>query len=121
MLGEKRKDCLYCRKPISEEKYVFTSIDTSARVEGFRTFRLLLNTDHFVYLIDTFVVPTFRCNLVFVFTLDKFGYTCMKIILLVLGLYYMTVTYIVTSSNLILYTSMTGSKLQSPSSKSYSL
>ena len=72
MLGEKRKDYLHCPKPISEEKYVFTSNDTSARVEGFGTFRLLLNTGHFVYLIDNFVVPTFRCNLVFVSTMEKF-------------------------------------------------
>ena len=121
MLGEKRKDCLHCQKPISEEKYVFTGIDTSARVEGFRTFRLLLNTGHFIYLIDTFVVPTFRCNLVYVSTLDKFGYICMKTILLVLGLYYRTITYIVTPSNLILHTTMRGRKLQSSSSNSYSL
>ena len=93
--------CLHCRKPISEEKYVFIGIDTSARVEGFRTFRLLLNIGHFVYLIDTYFVPTLRCNLVHVSTLDKFGYTCMKTILLVLGLYYSTITYIVTPSNLI--------------------
>ena len=76
MLGEKRKDCLHCRKPTSEEKYVFIGIDTSVRVERFETFRLLLNTGHFVYLIDTFVVPTFRRNLVSVSTLDKFGYAC---------------------------------------------
>ena len=111
MLGEKRKDCLHCRKPISEEKCVFKGIDTSARVEGFGTFRFLLNIGHFVYLIDTFVVPTFRRNLVFVSTLDKFGHTCtleieklvssMKTILWELGLYYRRVTYIVTPSNLI--------------------
>ena len=87
--------CLHCRKPRSEETYVFTGNDTSARVEGIRTFRLLLNTSHFVDLINTFVVPTFRRNLVYVYTLDKFGYTCtfrnriscMKTILLVLALY----------------------------------
>ena len=45
----------------------------------------------------------------------------MKIILFVLSLYYKTVTYIVTPSNLILHTSMRGRKLQSPSSNSYSL
>ena len=45
----------------------------------------------------------------------------MKTILLVLGLYYNTVTYIVTPSNLILHTSLRGKKLQSPSSNSYSL
>ena len=111
MLRVKRKGCLHCQKPRSEEKYVFTGIDIAARVEGFITFRLPLNTSHFVYLIDTFVVPTFRCNLVSVSTLHKFGYTCMKTILLVLGLYYKIATYIVTPSNLILNASMTGSKL----------
>ena len=55
---------------------MLTGNDTSARVEGIETFRLLLNTCHFVDLIDTFVVPTFRRNLVFVSTMDKFGYTC---------------------------------------------
>ena len=67
--------CLHCQKPRSEEKYVFTGNDTSARVEGIGTFRLLLNTGHFVDLIDTFVVPTFRCNLVSISTLDKSSYT----------------------------------------------
>ena len=70
--------CLHCRKPRSEEKYVFTGNDTSARVEGIRRFRLLLNTGHFVHLIDTFVVPTFRRNVVSISTLDKFGYTCIS-------------------------------------------
>ena len=70
------QDCLYCWKPRSEEKYAFTGNDTSARVEGIKTFILLLNTSPFVNLIDTFIVPTFRCNLVYVSTLDKFAYTC---------------------------------------------
>ena len=68
--------CLHCRKPISEDKYVYTCNETSGRVEGIRTFKLLLNTAHFVDLIDSFVVPSFRHNLVYVSTLDKFGYTC---------------------------------------------
>ena len=76
MLREKRKGCLYCRKPRSEDKYGFSGNDTSARVEGIKTLRLLLNTSHFVDLIDTFFVPNFRHNLVFVSTLDRFGYTC---------------------------------------------
>ena len=70
------QDCLHFQKPRSEEKYVFTSNDTSARIEGIRTSRLLLNTSHFINLIDYFVVPTFRHNLVYVSTLEKFGYTC---------------------------------------------
>ena len=68
--------CLHCRKPRTEEKYVFTGNDTSARVDWIGTFRLLLNTSHFVDLINTFVVSTFRRNLMSISTLDKFGYTC---------------------------------------------
>ena len=69
---------LHFWKPISEEKYVESGTDTSARVEGIETLKLLLNTGHFVDLIDTFVVPSFRRNQVFVSTMDKFGYmiTC---------------------------------------------
>ena len=132
MLGEKRKDCLHCQKPIREEKYILTSIDTSTRVEGFGTFRLLLNTGHFVYLIDTFVVPTFRCNLVYVSTLDKFGYTC------TFGNKKVSIKYedniigtrsLLHHNNLYYYsiqlnfldTSMRGKKLKSLSSNSYSL
>ena len=126
--------CLHCRKPRSEERYVFTGNDTSARVERIGTFRLLLNTGHFVDLLNTFVVPTFRRNLVSVSTLDKFGYTCtfgnrkvsIKYEDNIIGsgslsphkLYLLS---IVTSSNLVLHTTMKGSKLNSPSSNSYSL
>ena len=65
---------LHFWKPRSEEKYVYSRNDTSDTVEGIITFRLLLNMGHFVNLLDTFVVPSFRCNQVFVSTLDKFGY-----------------------------------------------
>ena len=132
MLGEKRKHCLHCRKPISEEKYVFTGIDTSVRVERFGTFRLLLNTGHFFYLIDTFVVSTFRRNLVSISTLDKFGYTC------TFGNRKVSIKYedniigtgsLLKHNNLYCYfiqlnfldTSMRGRKLKSLSSNSYSL
>ena len=127
--------CLHCRKPRSEEKYVFTGNDTSARVERIRRFRLLLNTGHFIDLINTFVVPNFRRNIVSVSTLDKFGYTC------TFGNIKVSIKYedniigtgsllhdnnlylfnIVTPSNLILHSTMRGSKLKSPSSNSYSL
>ena len=127
--------CLHCWKPRSEEKYVFTGSDTSSRVEGIETFRLLLNTGHFVDLIDTFVVPTFRCNLVSLYTLDKFGYTYtfrnrkfnisyvesvngIESLLLDSNMYLLN---FITSSNLILHTSMRGSKLKSPSMNTYSL
>ena len=68
--------CLHFRKPRSEAKYRLTGNDTSARVEGIITFRLFLNIGHFFDLINTFVIPTFLLNLVYVFTMDKFDYTC---------------------------------------------
>ena len=68
--------CLHFWKPRSEEKYEYSGNNTSARVEGIGTFRLLLNTSHFVNLVDTYFVPTFIHNLVCVSTLEKFGYTC---------------------------------------------
>ena len=109
--------------------------DTSARVEGIRTFRLLLNIGHFVYLIDTFVAPNFRCNLVFVSTLEKFGYTsnfgnrkvsikCEDNIIGTGSLLQnsnLHLLNIVTPSNLILHRSMRRSKLKSLSPNSYSL
>ena len=126
---------LHCRKPRSKEKYVFTGNDTSARVEGIGTFILLLNTGHFVDLINTFVIPDFRRNLVFVSTLDKFSYTCtfenrkvsIKYEYNIIGigsllqdsnLYLLN---IIAPSNLILHTTMRGSKLKSPSPNYYSL
>ena len=68
--------CLYCRKPISQEKYVYIGNDTSARVDEIEMFRLLLNIRHFVDLIDNFVLPSLRRNLVSISNMDKFGYTC---------------------------------------------
>ena len=38
---------------------------------------MFLRTDYFLDLKDTFVVPSFRQNLVFVSILDKFGYCCL--------------------------------------------
>ena len=97
--------------------------------QGIKIFLLLLNTSHYVNLIDTFVLPSFRSNLVDVSTLDKFGYTCTfenrKVnigyednvigtgsLLHDSNLYLLNV---ITPSNLILRTSMRGSKLKSPS------
>jgi len=45
-------------------------------VEAIGHFRLLLCTDFYLDLKDTFVVPSFRRNLVSVSYLDKLGYLC---------------------------------------------
>ena len=45
-------------------------------VEAIRTFRLLLKTGFHLDLLETFIAPSFRRNLISISSLDKFGYTC---------------------------------------------
>ena len=45
-------------------------------VEAIGTFRLLLKTGHFLNLEETYIVPSFRWNLVSISILNKFGYSC---------------------------------------------
>ena len=48
----------------------------SVEVEAIGNFRLLLKTGIYLDLKETFIVPSFRGNLVSIFVLDKLGYTC---------------------------------------------
>uniref|UniRef100_A0A803R874 Retrovirus-related Pol polyprotein from transposon TNT 1-94-like beta-barrel domain-containing protein n=1 Tax=Cannabis sativa TaxID=3483 RepID=A0A803R874_CANSA len=68
--------CLSYRKPSDGERYIFVGDGQSVEVEAIGHFRLLLGTGFYLDLKDTFVVPSFRRNLVFVSLLDKFGYSC---------------------------------------------
>ena len=45
-------------------------------VEVIGNFRLLLSTSFYLVFKNTFVVPSFRQNLILVSYLDKFGYSC---------------------------------------------
>lgn len=75
-LGVLRKGCLSYRKPIDGERYIYVGDGKSVPVEAIGHFRLLLRTGFYLDLMDTFVVPSFRRNLVSVSALDKFGYSC---------------------------------------------
>ena len=44
-------------------------------VEAIGTFRLLLKTKFYLDLFETFVVPSFRRNLISISSLDKFGFS----------------------------------------------
>ena len=66
--------CLSCRKPNDGERYIFVGDGKKVEVEAIGTFRLLLK--YGTYLNETYVVPSFRRNLVSISILDKFGYTC---------------------------------------------
>jgi hypothetical protein len=68
--------CLNCRKPSDGERYIYVGDGKSVEVEAIVTFRLLLKTGTYLDLEETYVVPSFRRNLVFVSILDKSGYFC---------------------------------------------
>ena len=68
--------CLQSRLPNDGERYIFTGNGNKAKVEAIGVFRLYLGTNVFLDLENTFVVPSFRRNLVSVSCLDKFGYLC---------------------------------------------
>ena len=68
--------CLSCRKPNDGEKNIYVGDGKLVEVEAIGTFRLLLKTGFYLDLEETFVVPSFRRNLVSVSGLDRFGYAC---------------------------------------------
>ena len=45
-------------------------------MEAIGTFRLQLKTRSYLHLFETFVVPSFRQNLISISSLDKFGFSC---------------------------------------------
>ena len=50
--------------------------DKTAKVKAIWTFRLLLKTGVYLDLKETYVVPSFRRNLISIFVLEKYGYYC---------------------------------------------
>ena len=68
--------CLSCRKPNDGERYIFVGDGKKVEVETIGIFRLLLKSGIYLDLNETFVVPFFRRNLVYISVLDKFGYSC---------------------------------------------
>jgi len=68
--------CLSYRKPIDSERWIYVEDGKSVEVEAIGHFKLLLCTGFYLNLKDTFVVPSFRRNLVSVSYKDKLGYLC---------------------------------------------
>ena len=48
----------------------------TTKVEAIGTFRLLLKTGVYLDLKETYIVPSFRRNLISIYVLDKSGYYC---------------------------------------------
>ena len=68
--------CLSCRKPNDGKRYIFVCDGKKVEVEAIGIFRLLLKSGTYLDLNETFVVPSFRRNLVYISVLENFGYSC---------------------------------------------
>jgi len=71
------KGCQNYRKPIDYERWIYVGDVKSVEVEAIGHFRLLLLcTGFYLDLKNTFVVSSFRRNLISFSYLDKSGYSC---------------------------------------------
>ena len=68
--------CLWNRLPSDDESFIFVGDGKKVAVKAIGTFRLQLKTGFYLDLFETFVVPSFRRNLISISSLDKFGFSC---------------------------------------------
>lgn len=68
--------CLSCRKPNDVERYICVGDGKTVEVEAIGKFILLLKTRFYLDLNETFIVPSFRRNLISISALDKSSYSC---------------------------------------------
>ena len=68
--------CHSSRLPIDGERYIYTGNGKKAQVQAIGTFQLMLDSSFILILENTFIVPSFRRNLISVSCLDKSGYLC---------------------------------------------
>ncbi|RDX62780.1 hypothetical protein CR513_58849, partial [Mucuna pruriens] len=68
------QDCLWSRPPSDNERFIFVGDDNKVAIETIETFRLQLKTGFHLDLFETFVVPSFRWNLISISSLDKFWF-----------------------------------------------
>ena len=70
------QSCLWSRLPNDSEIFIYVGDGKTAKVEAIGTFRLLLKTGVYLDLKETYVVPSFRRNLISISVLDRSGYYC---------------------------------------------
>ena len=63
-------------QPNDAKKFMYVGDEKLVEVKAIEHFRLLLKTEIYLGLKETFIVPTFRHNLVSIYILDKLGYIC---------------------------------------------
>ena len=66
--------CLWSQLLSNDERFIFVGDGKKVAVEVIGTFRLQLKIGFYLNLFKTFVVPSFRRNLISI--LDKFGFSC---------------------------------------------
>ncbi|RVW92863.1 Retrovirus-related Pol polyprotein from transposon TNT 1-94 [Vitis vinifera] len=71
-----KKGCLRSRMSTDGERYIYVGNGNKVAVKAIGLFRLQLDSGCTLDLEETFVVPSFRRNLISVSCLDKFGYCC---------------------------------------------
>jgi hypothetical protein len=69
------QDCRNFRKPKDGERYIYVGDGNKTKVKAIGHFILLLKTGLYLDLFDTFVVPSFRRNLISISVLDKLGFS----------------------------------------------
>ncbi|CAJ2673559.1 unnamed protein product [Trifolium pratense] len=68
--------CLWSRPPSDAERFIYVGDGNKVAVEAIGTFRLLLKTGFHLDLVETYVAPSIRRNLISISILDKSSYTC---------------------------------------------
>ena len=69
--------CLRSRMPTNGERYIYVGNGNKVAVKAISIFRLQLDFRCTLDLEETFVVLSFKWNLIYVLCLDKFGYYCL--------------------------------------------
>jgi hypothetical protein len=70
------QDCRSYCKLRDDERYIYVGDDNKTKVKSITYFRLLMKTGLYLNLFDTFIVPSFRRNLISIFALDKLDFSC---------------------------------------------
>ncbi|RDX75881.1 hypothetical protein CR513_44196, partial [Mucuna pruriens] len=70
------KGCLWCQSPSNDERFIFVGYDNKVVAKVIGTFILQLKIGFHLNLFKTFIVSSFRQNLISISNLDKFGFSC---------------------------------------------
>ncbi|KAF7825185.1 Retrovirus-related Pol polyprotein from transposon TNT 1-94 [Senna tora] len=68
--------CLRSRMSNDDERYIYIGNDNRIAIKVIRDFRIHVYNGLYLDLEDTFVVPSFKCNLISISCLDNSGYIC---------------------------------------------